>query len=49
MLQKNFYWDPQHNRAVWENFNKRAGNRLRDMFTDIRKSMKRPLWIGEEV
>nr|AEC03980.1 hypothetical protein [Oncidium hybrid cultivar] len=46
---KDFYWDAEHNHAIWDNFNRRVGNRMRDMFTDIRKSMQCPLWIGEDV
>ncbi|KAH0450728.1 hypothetical protein IEQ34_021420 [Dendrobium chrysotoxum] len=32
-----------------KNFEKRGSTRMRDMFTDIRKSGQRPLWIGEGV
>ncbi|KAI0492765.1 hypothetical protein KFK09_027041 [Dendrobium nobile] len=44
-----FYWLPQHNSKIRENFEKRGSTRLRDMFTDMKKSGERALWISESV
>lgn len=49
ILQKDFYWDPRHTATIRSNFSRKGGTRMRDMFTDIRRSMKRPMWIGEEI
>ncbi|KAH0433812.1 hypothetical protein IEQ34_026943 [Dendrobium chrysotoxum] len=48
-FEKDFCWLPQHNDKIRKNFEKRGSTRMRDMFTDIRKSGQRPLWIGEGV
>ncbi|KAL0906706.1 hypothetical protein M5K25_025221 [Dendrobium thyrsiflorum] len=48
-FQKDFRWLPAHGSRIRTNFEKRGSTRLRDMFTDIRKSGQRPLWIGERV
>ncbi|KAL0903916.1 hypothetical protein M5K25_025979 [Dendrobium thyrsiflorum] len=48
-FEKNFCWLPQHNDKIRKNFEKCGSTRMRDMFTDIRKSGERPLWIGESV
>ncbi|KAI0524437.1 hypothetical protein KFK09_003806 [Dendrobium nobile] len=48
-FEKEFCWLPQHNDKIRKNFEKRGSTRMRDMFTDVRKVGKRPLWIGEEI
>ncbi|KAH0435259.1 hypothetical protein IEQ34_026669 [Dendrobium chrysotoxum] len=48
-FEKDFCWLPQHNDKIRKNFEKRSSTRMRDMFTNIRKSGQRPLWIGEGV
>ncbi|KAH0461784.1 hypothetical protein IEQ34_009359 [Dendrobium chrysotoxum] len=48
-MQKDFCWLPQHNDRIRKNFEKRSSNRMRDMFTDLRKSGQRPLWMAESV
>ncbi|KAL0928762.1 hypothetical protein M5K25_000683 [Dendrobium thyrsiflorum] len=48
-MQKDFYWLPQHNDIIRKNFERRDSTCMRDMFTDIRKSSERPLWICESV
>ncbi|KAL0906133.1 hypothetical protein M5K25_024600 [Dendrobium thyrsiflorum] len=48
-FERNFCLLPQHNDKIRKNFEKRGSTRMRDMFTDIRKSGERPLWIGESV
>ncbi|KAH0436151.1 hypothetical protein IEQ34_026471 [Dendrobium chrysotoxum] len=47
--QKDFYWLPQHNVKIRKNFKKHGLTSMRDIFTDIRKSGQRSLWIGEGV
>ncbi|PKU62605.1 hypothetical protein MA16_Dca028043 [Dendrobium catenatum] len=47
-MKKEFCWLPQHNDKIRKNFEKRGSTLMRDMFTDIRKSGKQPLWIGED-
>ncbi|KAH0459255.1 hypothetical protein IEQ34_012069 [Dendrobium chrysotoxum] len=48
-FEKEFCWLPQHNDRIRKNFEKRGSNRMRDMFTNLRKSGQRPLWMGESV
>ncbi|PKU64992.1 hypothetical protein MA16_Dca004607 [Dendrobium catenatum] len=48
-MQKDFYWLPQYNEEIRKNFEKCGSTRMRGMFTEIRKSGERPLWIGESV
>ncbi|KAL0922384.1 hypothetical protein M5K25_006365 [Dendrobium thyrsiflorum] len=48
-FERDFCWLPQHNDKIRKNFEKRGSTRMRDMFTDLRKSGERPLWIGESV
>ncbi|KAI0510831.1 hypothetical protein KFK09_011440 [Dendrobium nobile] len=48
-FQKEFRWLPEHNTRIRTNFERRGATRLRDMFTDIRKSGQHPNWIGEGV
>ncbi|KAL0913173.1 hypothetical protein M5K25_016612 [Dendrobium thyrsiflorum] len=48
-MSKDFCWLPQHNDKIRKNYKKCGSTRIRDMFTDIRKSSERPLWIGESV
>ncbi|KAI0519860.1 hypothetical protein KFK09_007321 [Dendrobium nobile] len=42
-------WLPEYSTRIRSNFERRGATRLRDMFTDIRKSGQRPNWIGEGV
>ncbi|XP_020686615.1 uncharacterized protein LOC110102576 [Dendrobium catenatum] len=48
-FERDFYWLPQHNAKIRKNFEKRGSTLLRDMFTYIRKSGERALWISESV
>ncbi|KAI0522839.1 hypothetical protein KFK09_005224 [Dendrobium nobile] len=48
-FQKEFRWLPEYSTRIRSNFERRGATRLRDMFTDIRKSGQRPNWIGEGV
>ncbi|KAI0504023.1 hypothetical protein KFK09_014970 [Dendrobium nobile] len=48
-FQKEFRWLLEHNTRIITNFERRGATRLRDRFTDIRKSGQRPNWIGEGV
>ncbi|KAH0461291.1 hypothetical protein IEQ34_008866 [Dendrobium chrysotoxum] len=47
--EKEFCWLPQYIDRIRKNFEKRGSNHMRDMFTDLRKSGQRPLWMGESV
>ncbi|XP_028550090.1 uncharacterized protein LOC114579497 [Dendrobium catenatum] len=47
--EKEFRWLPEYSTRIRSNFERRGATRLRDMFTDIRKSGQRPNWIGEGV
>ncbi|KAI0498034.1 hypothetical protein KFK09_021275 [Dendrobium nobile] len=47
--RKEFRWLPEYSTRIRSNFERRGATRLRDMFTDIRKSGQRPNWIGEGV
>ncbi|KAI0515913.1 hypothetical protein KFK09_008583 [Dendrobium nobile] len=48
-FQKEFRWLPEYSTRIRSNFERRGATRLRDMFTDIRKSGQCPNWIGEGV
>ena len=49
ILQRDFYWDAHHDVTIRRNFSRKGATRMRDQFTDIRKSGKRPPWIGEDI
>ncbi|WOL05465.1 hypothetical protein Cni_G14194 [Canna indica] len=47
--KKHVYWEPMHEDHMWHAFNKKGSSRLSDMYCALRKSNKRPHWIGTEI
>ncbi|XP_020676575.2 uncharacterized protein LOC110095388 [Dendrobium catenatum] len=48
-FQKEFRWLPEYSTRIRTNFERRGATRLKDMFTNIKKSGQHPNWIGEGV
>ncbi|KAI0493356.1 hypothetical protein KFK09_027633 [Dendrobium nobile] len=46
-FEKDFCLLLQHNNKIRKNFKNCRSTRMCDIFTDIRKTSERPLWIGE--
>ncbi|WOL17395.1 polygalacturonase ADPG1-like [Canna indica] len=47
--KKHVYWEPMHEDHMWHAFNKKGSSHLSVMYCALRKSNKRPHWIGTEI
>ena len=47
ILQKRFYWAPEHDSQIRRNFEEKGASRLKDTFGELRKRGKQPLWLSE--
>ena len=48
-IAERFLLDAHYDVTIKRNFSRKGATRMRDQFTDIRKSGKRPPWIGEDI
>ena len=49
LLQRRYWWHPEHNNIIRKNFEKKGVARLKDVLSDAREKRMKPQWIHEEV
>jgi len=49
LLQRRYWWHPEHNNIIRKNFKKKGTVRLKDILSDAREKRMKQQWVNKEV